>query len=1029
MKRSFVLVILLTLALGTNSRAQSSWMQFKSSLSSEDETPIQIECILKDNRGYMWFSGSMGIYRYDGTHVYHYAKKELSKNAFTSQGAWLMFEDSNHILWTCTTSGALMRYDPALDQFLLMNDTSTSLRKPAYSFAEDSEGNFWIGTMGSGLYRYHPQKKEMEHFTKSSDPTSISDDYITSIAKDSKGNLWLGTTGGLCYLDVKSKSITRLKLVNENAEDVYRYRVIRGLHIANDGLLYITTYGGMHVYDMKRQTNKHLLHNPSDSKSLSHNSTFSITEDKQGNLWITSYGGGLNKYSIRDQSFFSWKKDSSNPYSISSNNIFEIYCDDREILWLGIADNKLCYVDLKAKPFHRIQHTQQSNSIQSGWARTIFQENDSVFWIGYNGNGIDRYNINTGKATNFKNEPLNPNSLGHNTVSGISKDSKGNLWIGTEGGGINRYDVNKKEFTRFTSNEKKNSIQNNAVSSLLVDDEDNIWVSMFRGGLNVYNPRENRFYAFNDDSLSATIHASLSGIRHMMKVNGDIWLSTANGVVVYDNKKKIFVKIEIAEGNLVPSQASRNVEIFSFSHDAVLVRDDQNTVYTVQYEAADKISKRYLFKGPETEFYNSIIADRNGDLWISTTKGILNVNPKTGVMRQFTADMGLFASGVDNNLFVDNSGRMFIASLDGINWFYPNEIVKSDVTAPVLLTGLRVFNSRVPIGQSSDDSLRLKRHISLLDKIELTHNHSFFSIEFSSQDYAGQDKIQYAYKMDGFDKDWIYSGNLRFASYTNLDPGTYMFRVKSANPDGQWNETDTTIPVIIQPPFWQTIWFVGLCILALAAVLLLIHYYRLEQALKVQRVRNKIASDLHDEVGSNLTRISLYADLAQKEAHDGSNKPYLTSISSLSRDSVSMMSDIIWSVDISSDSVSSLILRMKDFAFEALQAQHIEIDFVEKNLNQDKVLDPVLKQNLYLIFKESVTNIIKHADATKVTVQLVNENNRFRLSIHDNGKGIVRTKEKGNGLSNMQRRAKSLNAKLNIQSDHGTLISLEMDYL
>jgi ligand-binding sensor domain-containing protein/signal transduction histidine kinase len=1029
MWRQAVLLMVLLLSLYSSSRAQYSWIQFRSDLSPQDKTPIQIQSILKDQRGYMWFSEALGIYRYDGAHLYQYSKQELSKNGFTSQGALLLFEDKKGTLWTCTKSGALMTYSPALDQFLLVNDTSTRFRKPAYSFTEDDEGNFWIGTLGAGLYRYHPDRKEIEQFTQSSDSSSLWDNYVSAIEKDSKGNLWLGTTSGLCYLDVKSKKITRFKFQNENTYDSYRYRVVRDLHIAKDGLLYIATYGGIHVYNMKHHTEKHMLHNPLDATSLSHNSTFSIAEDTQGNLWIATYGGGLNKYSIHNKSFSKWMNDSCNPRSISSNNIFKIYCDDQEILWLGVADNKLCYADLHAERFHRIQHTQQHNSIQPGWARTIFQENDSIFWIGYNGNGIDRYNIKSGKATNFKNDPSNKNSLGHNTVAAISKDSKGNLWIGMEGGGVDHYDVQKGEFTHFTFTERKNSIRNNAVSSLLVDDEDNVWISMIRGGLNVYNPQKNRFYTFNDDSLSATIHASLSDVQRMMKVNGNIWISTGGGVVVYDGKTKIFTKIKIEEGSIVPTEVPGNIDIFLSSQDAVLVRDDQNNVYAVQYEQPDKIHKHHLFKGLEKKFYNSIIGDRKGDLWISTTNGVTNVNPKTGAVREFTTDMGLFAGGLNNNLFADGNGRIFITSLEGINWFFLHEISKSEYTAPVVLTGLRIFNEPVSIGQSSDDTLRLNRHISELDKIELLYEHSFFSIEFSSLDYAAPEKIRYAYKMEGFDKDWIYNGNLHFANYTNLDPGSYRFHVKSASPDGQWSEAIVGISVVIHPPFWQTNWFIGLCILALTALLLGAHYYRLEQALKVQRVRNKIASDLHDEVGSNLTRISLYADLAQQEFHDGSNKSYLSGISDLSRDAVSMMSDIIWSVDNSSDSMSSLILRMKDFAFEALQAQHIEIDFIEKDLNHDKVLDPIFKQNLYLIFKEAITNIIKHADATKVQVQLMNENNHFRLSVHDNGKGILHTNEKGNGLLNMQRRAKTLGSKLTIEFDHGTRVSLKIDGL
>ncbi|HRG07836.1 MAG TPA: triple tyrosine motif-containing protein, partial [Cyclobacteriaceae bacterium] len=214
-------------------------------------------------------------------------------------------------------------------------------------------------------------------------------------------------------------------------------------------------------------------------------------------------------------------------------------------------------------------------------------------------------------------------------------------------------------------------------------------------------------------------------------------------------------------------------------------------------------------------------------------------------------------------------------------------------------------------------------------------------------------KIQYAYRLSGFDKDWVYVGNRTFASYTNLDPGHYTFEVKSTNPDGYWSKNSSSLSIIIQPPYWRTWWFISLALLLVCCLLYAVHRYRLAQSLKLERLRTKIASDLHDEVGSSLTKISIYSELAQTELTEKEKANYLNSIGGLSREVVNTMSDIVWSIDNNNDSLHELINRMKDFATEVLHARNIDFEFTLHKAESNKVLDPVLRQNIYLIFKEA----------------------------------------------------------------------------
>jgi signal transduction histidine kinase len=232
--------------------------------------------------------------------------------------------------------------------------------------------------------------------------------------------------------------------------------------------------------------------------------------------------------------------------------------------------------------------------------------------------------------------------------------------------------------------------------------------------------------------------------------------------------------------------------------------------------------------------------------------------------------------------------------------------------------------------------------------------------------------------------------------------------------------------IVIRPPYWRTWWFVLLVIILVVALAYSVHRYRLRQTLQLERLRNKIASDLHDEVGSSLTRISIYSDLLQNGMTEKENVTYLKRINEVSREVVGTMSDIVWSIDNRNDSFGALILRMKDFANEVLQAKNIEIEFLTESVDNEKILDPALKQNLYLIFKESINNVIKHAQACKVKVHLINTTEQFTMTIYDDGKGFLTdTVSRGNGLRNMERRAKAMNAEFSLQSREGTLLTIK----
>jgi signal transduction histidine kinase len=349
--------------------------------------------------------------------------------------------------------------------------------------------------------------------------------------------------------------------------------------------------------------------------------------------------------------------------------------------------------------------------------------------------------------------------------------------------------------------------------------------------------------------------------------------------------------------------------------------------------------------------------------------------------------------------------------------FHPDSIKQSTFLPPIVITSFRVFDQ--PVGFSLAPAL---------DKtIELQYHQNFFAFDFAALDFTTPTNNHYAYMMEGFDEGWNYTGARRYASYTNLDPGNYVLKVKGTNSDGIWNEKSTTLNIIIVPPFWQTWWFRLLVILIILALLYLAHKYRLAKLLEIERLRVRIASDLHDDVGSTLTKIALHSEMIQSSDNEVKAKEASKNIGTMSREIIGTMSDVVWSIDARNDSLQDLIDRMRDFAFSVLTIKEIQVEFKTENLTLAKKIPVNYRQNIFLIYKEAINNIAKHSEATKVVVNLENSRDSFVLYIKDNGRGYDPAEDQnGNGLKNMKMRSERINGRLTINSNHGVEIVLKL---
>lgn len=430
-----------------------------------------------------------------------------------------------------------------------------------------------------------------------------------------------------------------------------------------------------------------------------------------------------------------------------------------------------------------------------------------------------------------------------------------------------------------------------------------------------------------------------------------------------------------------------------------------------------------------------ILSDNNGNLWMSTNKGVSCFNPENQMFRNFTKEDNLPGDEFNRNQFAKLPGNeLLFGGVDGYTVFNPSDVLQTKPQVPVVFTGLSISNK--PVDWKLDSSI-ISAPVGYAKKIILHPGQNMFTISFASLDYRSNEKKFYKYRLDGFDHDWTVPTIKNEATYTNLNPGSYILNVTGTNTGGVWNAKGINIEIIVLPYWYQTWWFNILLVLIVACSLYMLYRYRLQQHLKLLTVRNRIASDLHDEIGSTLSSISLSSAVIQKKLQDSTPEvnTLLNQISDNTNNMMEAMSDIVWTINTRNDRFSNVISRMRAFAAEILEPKDCAVHFDVQDAVQREVLDMNQRKNFYLIFKEAINNAAKYAQCKNVWVHIsMKHTHTIFMQVKDDGKGFELSKGEngrvifgGNGLYNMQKRAAELKGKINIDAavEKGTLISLE----
>lgn len=989
---------------------QENQTMFHRLLLGEFYSQNNISSIIQDKIGFMWFGTRAGLIKYDGYNIIAFTNIPGDNSSLSNNSVNVVFEDTFSNIWVGTDEG-LNRFDKGTLKFtrFLIPDKNFVNTNRVTSIVQDNEGNIWAGTE-HGLSKYDYSKK------KFSEINFVPSNHITTLFKDQNGIIWAGTyAGDLLKINVVKNSIEDISI--DYGKNSPRIKSITSLFVDSKRNFWIGTFEGIGKFD--RLTNK--FYPISLRKAKPANSMFvhsnkidefivhSIVEDFSGNLWISSQHGLFLINKQNNLLYFTNIENNLN--SLSFNYITSMFVDRTGILWIGTYGYGLNKLFPKLQNFNKFSSeniTSHNISIKS--IRAITEDNYGDLWIGgYNGlnkinrktnlvskylnnipiysiladpdkpneilwigkdvGGICKYYIKSNKVVEFK--TVKPNLVSGEVIYSIISSKDGYLWIGTNQG-LFKFDRKNEKSTVFKYNSNNaNSLSNNKVNVIYEDNSGFLLIGT-DVGLNILNPKNEKFTQFfnnPNDSTSLSYNAILSIFEDK---ENQIWIGTAGGGLnKFDRKTGKFIHFLKKDG--LPD----------------------NVIY-------------------------SILSDENGNIWVSTNNGISKFIPKENRFRNFDEKYGLqnneFNQGAS---FKSKSSEMFFGGIKGFNSFFPQKINAIEGIPPIAITDFKIFNQTVKTGKLPNGRIILKKPIYDSKEIELSYLENVFSFEFASLEYFNTEKTKYAYKMEGLDKDWNYVETRRFVAFNSIPSGKYILKIKAANNEGIWNE-GTQIKIIITPPFWETWWFYLSIILLIAAILYVLYKYRINQLLKIERLRVKLASDLHDDIGSTLSKISMQADIVKYGIDKNNTENNLSRISELSNQAISTMRDIVWSIDSRNDYFNNIIIKMKDESYNILRNKNITVTFDHSTVKSDIKLSFEIRQNLYLIFKEAINNIYKHSNATEVYVKLLKQNGFLQLEILDNGICSNTNEEhSGQGTKNMKMRVERIGGKFSKSSNNG----------
>jgi len=745
---------------------------------SEGLSQSTVFAVFQDSEGFIWIgTRGGGLNRFNGYNFDVFMHNAADSSSLSHNEVLSIYEDSKKTLWIGTRGGGLNRFDRDKQSFIRYQlDSLEDI--PVKSIFEDENNTLFLGTFKglyykpegadafrffnpdsneklmitsvkglnedtliiaarSGLYKVSKNSREfIQVFEISPDPT-IGEYYNVPMLIDSRRNIWFGSPLGLHVF-----SDSELKKVREKPFeiDLLDGVIIRTLHEDKNGYLWIGFSEGLIKLDPGTSEFVLFRSDANDSNSLSHNSIFSFTEDKDGNFWIGTWGGGLTFMGFlppKFQHFFYI----ANANSLS-NNIVSSFAEADDGMWIGTEGGGINHFNPSTGRFNKFSD-QTGINLKSDHMKALYKDSDEMLWVGTWGDGVYRYDPVTKNVRRY---------LSGSKVYTFCEHPAGQIWVGTIHG-LHRINMKDDAITHYTKDDNSSGLKSFFITNIFKDSRGNIWVGTPDEGLYLYNKFKDEFINFSVQSGNPNSIIDNYIISIVEDIEGDLWIGTSSGICRFDTEDQLF------------------------------------------FDITDEIEL-------PNRFINGLVFDHNSDLWISTNKGITRFNTITGNSRNYDVEDGLQSNEFNRGAVFKNSANdMFFGGINGFNSFNPDDLQDNEIPPKVMITNFKLFNEPVMPG---DETNILDKRISETEEIVLTYDQSNFTLEFVALNYIMPEKNRYKYKLEGYSEEWVDLGNMRSASFMNLSNGKYTFKVIASNNDNVWNETGASLNITILPPPWRT---------------------------------------------------------------------------------------------------------------------------------------------------------------------------------------------------------------------------------
>ncbi len=915
-----------------------------------------------------------------------------------------------------------------------------------YDLVQDDEGYIWLAT-GYGLNRFDGLR-----FQKYFEEHGLNSSRIRSLLKDSDGRIWIGSERGVNYW--QADSIYAVPELN-----ALQFTTVISIFEDKTGSLWFGTDGnGVWQYSTG---NSKVITQYSTSNGLINNRVLDIAERASGSLWFGTQEGITV---LQNGNFITFREIDNQPIE----NINSLEADALGNMWIGSKIGLIKYDG------EQLQLLTTKDGLVHNHIQTLTVTQNNNLWIGtedgvsfYDGKTFENYTVESGLSTKMMYSSM--------------MDLEGNMWFGTYAGGVNLF-----LGSYFANYDAAMGLPNNLVTSFTEDAQDRFWISTYGGGITSLqngsftdyglNSRlpDNQIYTLFTDSKKRTWIGMREGlarmkdgrvrvfskkefpylrVRNVMETAaGTFWIATYDdGIIKYDGQNfeqistenglinnRVLHSVEGEDGSIWIATYGgitryKNGELQSFAiqeglpNNAVmnLLKDDKGRIWASTFGGLAWFDGlRFQNITPDDGLPDRVCyfihQNKDGLYWVGTTKGVVRFDAEAyfnsdssqrePAFQILNKEQGLIANELNlGAVYEDSDGALWFGTVEGLSRFNPEEYLGNQVPPKVHIVGVHVSG----------------KELSINNELVLSYSDNTIEFEYAGINFEAPNQIVYEYRLKGIDEGWQQT-SARSVKYPSLLPGDYTFQVHARSMNGSWSSDIKKVKFTITAPFWMQWWFWLLFMVAVVGIIVLFYnYYRARKMIDIERMRVRIASDLHDDVGASLTEIALQSDFLQAGDIDSEIKGSLKQIGKQCRKIVSSLDDIVWSIDARNDTLGDLTDRMQDYAIHTLEPKNMRVNYEFENLNMENKLPVAVKENIYLIFKEAVNNISKYSNGDRVDIVLENKNSSFYFRITDNGTTGKGTKKTGHGLRNMDMRAKRIGADITINTTDGFTIEVE----